>query len=137
MEELGRVLALKQGLSKEFAIHDLREVKDVLGCQVVRDQEEKTNQMSSRPKIDALAEKFGLSGDTRPVEAPTSKSFFPTAQIAESLEGHGAGTPLEPGQRYCELIGSLLYLPNTTRPDSVQAVGVLSKYRATDSFTCA
>jgi hypothetical protein len=40
-----------------------------------------------------------------------------------------SGTPLEPGNRFCELRGSLLYLANTVRPDIAQAVGVLSRYR--------
>ena len=130
-KDLDKVLKFKDTLGKEFAIHDLGEVKDFLGCQVVRDRERRVIQMSSGPKIDALVEKFGLSGETRSVETPMSKSFLPTAQSGSMLEGGGAGTPLEPGNRYCELIGSLLYLANTTRPDISQAVGVLSRYRGT------
>lgn len=128
---LERVVGFKEALGKEFAIHDLGEVKDFLGCQIVRDREKRVIYMSSKSKIDALVEKFGLSGDTRPVEAPMSKSFLHTARTCESEEGPGAGVPLEPGHRYCELIGSLLYLANTTRPDIAQAVGVLSRYRGT------
>jgi transposase InsO family protein len=130
-KDLEKVLAFKDTLGKEFTIHDLGEVKDFLGCQVVRDRNRRVIQMSSGPKIDALVEKFGLSGETRSVESPMSKSFLPTAKSGDVLEGGGAGTPLEPGNRYCELIGSLLYLANTTRPDISQAVGVLSRYRGT------
>lgn len=130
-KDLEKVLAFKKKIAQEFAIHDLGEVMDFLGCRIVRDREKKVMYMSSVGKIDALVEKFGLSGDTRPVETPMSKSFLPTAQPGESGEGVGAGVPLEPGHRYCELIGSLLYLANTTRPDIAQAVGVLSRYRGT------
>ena len=41
----------------------------------------------------------------------------------------GSCTVLPEGNRYPELIGSLQYLSNTTRPDISQAVGVLSRYR--------
>ncbi len=130
-KQLERVLAFKETLGKEFDLHDLGEVKDFLGCQVVRDREKRVIRMSSGPKIDALVEKFGLDGETRSVESPMSKSFLPTAQSGDPHSGGGAGVPLEPGNRYCELIGSLLYLANTTRPDISQAVGVLSRYRGT------
>jgi hypothetical protein len=130
-KNLEKVLAFKKEIAQEFAIHDLGEVMDFLGCRILRDRERRLIYMSSVGKIDALVEKFGLSGDTRPVETPMSKSFLPTARTGDSGEGVGAGVPLEPGHRYCELIGSLLYLANTTRPDIAQAVGVLSRYRGT------
>jgi hypothetical protein len=60
------------------------------------------------------------------------KDFCPTLLplSGERKDALGAGVALEPGNRYCELIGSLLYIANTTRPDIAQAVGVLSRYRS-------
>jgi hypothetical protein len=60
-----------------------------------------------------------------------SKDFMQTKFAVNNCEGEnmGAGTPLAPGHRYCELLGSLLYIANTTRPDISHAVGVLSRYR--------
>jgi hypothetical protein len=122
----------KELLKKDFTIHDLGEVHDFLGCQVLRNRVESTISMSCTPKIDALVEKFGVVEDGRVVETPMSKDFVASSR-PESPDGmsHGAGTPLPPGHRYCELIGSLLYIANTTRPDISQAVGVLSRYRMT------
>jgi hypothetical protein len=130
-KELSRVLAFKDAIASEFAIHDLGEVKDFLGCQVVRDRPNRRLYMSSTMKIDALVESFDLEGETRKVETPMSKSFAPTAQSVQQNVAEGVGNALEPGHRYCELVGSLLYLANTTRPDIAQAVGVLSRYRGT------
>jgi hypothetical protein len=89
--------------------------------------------ISCIPKIDALLEKFSVSEGGRVVDTPMQKDFCPTqmSSVEEGREALGAGTPLAPGNRYCELIGSLLYIANTTRPDIAQAVGVLSRYRCT------
>lgn len=105
------MLAFEEVIAHEFAIYDLGEVMDFLGCLIVRDREKRVIYMSSVGKIDVLIEKFGLSGDTRPVETPMSNSFLPTSHTGEPGEGMGAGIPLV--HRYCELIGSLLFLANT------------------------
>ena len=128
--EMNLVEWFKQLLRDRFNIHDLGEVKDFLGCQVRRNRENHQLSISCIPKIDALVEKFGVSSG-RVVDTPMQKDFCPTQlpSIGEGREAVGAGSPLEPGHRYCELVGSLLYIANTTRPDVAQSVGVLSRYR--------
>ena len=128
-KSLEKVTDFKRAISSEFSIHDLGEVKDFLGYQIVRDREQRVMYMSSGLKIDALVEKFGLDGDTRAVETPMQRCFVPTREPFDPETKGGSGTPLGPENRYGELIGSLLYLANTTRPDIAQAVGVLARYR--------
>jgi hypothetical protein len=132
-KDLNRVDWFKQLLRAKFNIHDLGEVKDFLGCQVLRNRGNRQLSISCIPKIDALLEKFSVSEGGRVVDTPMQKDFCPTqmSSVEEGREALGAGTPLAPGNRYCELIGSLLYIANTTRPDIAQAVGVLSRYRCT------
>jgi hypothetical protein len=122
---------VKKELLTSFKIHDLGEVKDFLGCQIQRDRENRCLSISCVPKIDGLCEKFGVSAESRTVDTPMSKDFVTTGmpQITVGETSFGSGTPLPPGHRYCELVGSLLYIANTTRPDIAQAVGVLSRYR--------
>jgi hypothetical protein len=93
---LPRVLGFKEAIGKEFSIHDLGEVKDFLGCQIVRDRERKLMWMSSGLKIDALVDSFGLSGDTRAYDTPMSKSFVHTSHSTQSNPIDGAGVALEP-----------------------------------------
>jgi hypothetical protein len=57
-------------------------------------------------------------------------SFVITQQAVVDGEKGGSGKPLEAGNRYNELIGSLMYLSSTTRPDITLAVGLLSRFRA-------
>ena len=56
MSEVDRVKGL---LKKEFTFHDLGEVKDFLGCQVMRDREKGLISLSCIPKIDGLVEILG------------------------------------------------------------------------------
>jgi transposase InsO family protein len=130
-KDLSLVEWFKELLKSKFTIHDLGEVKDFLGCQVRRNRQDRQVSISCIPKIEALLEKFGVSDGGRVVDTPMHKGFVPTQMpyVEDERDGSGAGVPLDPGHRYCELIGSLLYIANTTRPDIAQAVGVLSRYR--------
>jgi hypothetical protein len=125
------IVWVKRELLASFKIHDLGEVKDFLGCQIQRDRENLCLSLSCVPKIGALCEKFGVNAESPSVDTPMSKDFVVYAQPQVSVgdTSLGCGTPLPPGHRYCELIGSLLYIANTTRPDIAQAVGVLSRNR--------
>jgi hypothetical protein len=72
MSEIDRVKGL---LKADFTIHDLGEVKDFLGCQVVRDREKGLISLSCIPNIDSLVEKFGLDLESVGPDTPMTKDF--------------------------------------------------------------
>ena len=122
----------KEELKASFSVHDLGEVRDFLGCQIRRDRPNHLLYMSCSPKIEALAEKFGVTTEGgRVIDTPMHKEFCHTREpfVVQPEEVVGSGTVLPDGHRYSELVGSLLYIANTTRPDMAHAVGVLSRYR--------
>jgi transposase InsO family protein len=133
-----RVMQFKEQLSQIFEIHDLGEIKDFLGASIVRDRENKVLYMRNTAKIDEYVERFGLGGETRPVKVPLSPSFVVTrephtevpATEFEPKRVFGSGVPLEAGNPYGELVGCLLYIANSTRPDISTACSVLSQFRA-------
>jgi hypothetical protein len=100
----------KELLKSKFTIHDPGEVKDFLGCQVRRNRQDRQVSIRCIPKIEALLEKLSVSNGGRVVDTPMHKGFVPTQMpyVEDERDGSGAGVPLDPGHRYCELIGSVL-----------------------------
>jgi hypothetical protein len=127
-----RVREIKDELKERFKVHDLGEVNNFLGSEVKRDREGGVIVISNAQKIRDLAESFGISESDRGYSTPMCKSFvqteLPQGKVGE--ESVGAGSPLPEGHRYLELVGSLQYLANTTRPDISHAVSLLARYRA-------
>jgi hypothetical protein len=115
-KDLSLVEWFKELLKSKFTIHDLGEVKDFLGCQVRRNRQDRQISISCIPKIESLLEKFGVSDSGRVVDTPMHKGFVPTRMpfSEDERDGSGAGVPLDPGHRYCELIGVVYSQYNTT-----------------------
>lgn len=57
------------------------------------------------------------------------KDFCPTQlpSVEDGKDALGSGAPPEPGHKYCEIMKSLFYVANTTRPYIAHEVGVLSR----------
>ena len=125
------VESVKDDLKKRYKVHDLGEVKNFLGSEVKRDRAARRLSISNALKIKQLADSFEITEESRGYSTPMCKSFVPT-ELCHEEDGEeivGAGTLLPDGNRYAELIGSLQYLANTTRPDVSQAVALLARYR--------
>jgi len=117
-ERLAGVEAIKSGVAAKFEVRDMEEVKDFIGTKVMRDKKTKKLTLSNPGHIMALLQAFGM--DTCTPNKTAMASGVKLSKTGENL--------LPDGNRYAELVGSLLYLSTTTRPDISFAVGVLSRF---------
>ena len=101
-----------------FEARDLGEAKHYLGIKITRDRGSRTIKLSQELMTTELVAKYGLS-DGKVKNVPLSPS------IRLSTE---EGEPIDQGKYpYSQLVGSLLYLAVTTRPDIGFAVGVFGQ----------
>jgi Reverse transcriptase (RNA-dependent DNA polymerase) len=130
-KDLVKVNWVKDRLKEEFSVHDLGEVKDFLGCEIKRNRQEQVMYMTCNKKIEEIGKEFGVADTDKYVSTPMGTGFVLSRMPQQVTEAgpKGSGTPWEAGHRISELLGSLLYLANTYRPDIAQVVGVLSRYR--------
>lgn len=106
---------VKRRISRHFEVRDLGEVKSYLGMQVLWDRNAGTVALSNPRHIADLLKEFNME--------ESKANHTPMAQGTEL----GGGEPLPDGNRYAELVGSLMYLANQTRPDIAYAVGKLAR----------
>ena len=118
--ELGVVQQVKKQVLSKFKGRDLGEVSTFIGIQITRDREAKSIRLSQSKAIAELVEKQGL-GAAKGRATPLHHSQQ-LVKEGEPLEWEGKSNP------YAELIGSLLYLSNCTRPDISHAAGMLARF---------
>ncbi len=86
--------------------------------------------MYNLTKVKELLADFNIE-NPRKVLTPMDPGLVITEKsVPVTDKAGGSGKPLEEDNRYNELIGSLVYLANTTRPDIYLAVGLLSRCRS-------
>ena len=117
---LDGVQAVQNSVSATFDVRDMGEVNDFIGMKIMRDRAAKMLPLSHPGHVIALPETFGMSKST-PIKTPMV-SGAKLAKTGENL--------LPDGNRYAELVGSLICLATATRPDIACAMGVLSRYMA-------
>jgi len=105
-------------ISAAYDVQDLGEVKDFVGVRVVRSRRDRRIELSNPGHTAALLSAHHLI-DANPTKAP----MLPGTPLGRT------GVNLLPDKTpYLELVGSLLYLSTTTRPDIALAVGILARF---------
>lgn len=114
-KDLATVEEVKAIIGKHYKVRDLGRINDYTGMDIVWDDPNKAVTLANSRHTAALLADFGMD-DAKPNATPMAKGTC-----------LGEGMPLENRNRFAELIGSLLYLANQTRPDIAFAAGRLSR----------
>ena len=120
-------MALEGVFESRFKMKKLNQIKQILGMGVHHDKDRNIIYVTQQQYIEESFKqfnKYGISAFRTPMDdrAQYSKSQMPKAGSAEALQVETF--------KYRELIGTLLWISNGTRPDIVFAVNTLAK------FTC-
>ena len=114
----------KEKLCKKFDMEDLGEVTYLLGMAIQRDRQNGILKIDQKLNIHNILERFGMN-NCKPVATPleTGKKFMKTPDDEDPVDT----------QRYQAIIGSLVYLSISTRPDIAEAEGKQSQHMARPS----
>jgi len=116
---------LEAQLTDEFDLRSLGDASHFVGMKVMRNRPLRTLTLSLAAMTRRLIEEYGL-GDCKPKPIPMDTGA-PLHKLAPGDE------PLSADFCYPALVGSLLYLSLTTRPDISYAVGVLTRFTSAPS----
>ena len=118
--------AFVQELSSHFKLRDLGPTTQLLGMEIHRDRPNRTLSLSQSHFITNLILRHGLQ-DAKPVSTPLN----PGSRLSTSMSPQNDAESSEMSQYpYISLVGSLMYLALTTRPDIAYAAGVLARFNS-------
>ena len=100
------ISSLKTALRKEYKLKDMGPIKHCLGWEITRDRQRRILTISQRQYIVDLL-------NTYHVKSTKTKSC-PASNIILTPKGEGEAKLEQP---YMELLGAILYIANSTRPD--------------------
>lgn len=120
---LSNIDKIKALLQQKFKMEDLGNVKDILGIYVEREGNTGNIKISQKRYIQDMLKRFGME-KCNPLSTPLEQNL----NIAEiELEAKNTKST-EIDKPYRELVGSLIYLANATRPDIAFAANLLSRF---------
>lgn len=124
-EDLEEMDLCTQRLCKMYQMRDLGEISVFLGIHIIRDRKQRSLLLNQISYIDKLAQRFDR-GKQHHIRTPFSGGI----DLSQIHDGPPDSTKRA---KFQTLIGSLLYIAVTTRPDVSFVVGLLSRHSANPS----
>jgi hypothetical protein len=128
-QDLKSVEEVKALLASKFAVKDLGEARHFLGMQIEFERESdgtlRSVMLSNEKLVTDILDSFGMTS-CKPKATPLDTSW--------RLQKDD-GDPLPKENRYRELVGGILYLANTVRPDLSYAAGLLARFSNSPTTT--
>jgi hypothetical protein len=121
-----KIDSVVQELSQHFKLRDLGPTTQLLGLEIHRDCPNHCLSICQSQFITNLLQEHGLS-DSKPVSTPLN----PGSHLSTSMCPQNDAEALEMCQYpYISVVGSLMYLAVTTRPDIAYAAGILARFNS-------
>jgi len=121
--DLASQVLVKSQLGEEFEMRDLGESKHFLGMKLTRDRKRRYIKAELTAMTRRLIAEYGMDS-ANSVNTPAD----PHVVLRAAADGEELLDVVR--YPYAALVGSLLYLSLTTRPDIAHAVGMLTRYTA-------
>lgn len=112
------ISGIKKLFSTEFEMKDFQDVKSFLGLNIQRNKQAGTMTIDQRAYIQSVLERFGMDG--------CKPSLVPMEPNLKLMKGSKEQTTDKP---YRELVGCLMYLMVTSRPDICAAVSYFAGFQ--------
>ena len=110
---------VKEELMKKFKMRDLGELRWILGMRVERDKEK--IDISQEAFVNEILERFDMN-ESKPAPTPLPQKIEELTKMSEESKKEYKNI-----KRYQSIIGALLYLSNSTRPDITFSVNFLAR----------
>ena len=124
--DASKIDSIVKELSSHFKLRDLGPTTQLLGIQIVRDRPNHSLSISQSQFITNLLQEHGLQ-DCNPVSTPLD----PGSHLSSSMCPQDAAEASQMHQHpYISVVGSLMYLALTTRPDIAYTAGVLARFNS-------
>jgi len=118
--------SIVKDLSQYFKFHNLSATTQLLGLEIHRDRPDRRLHLSQGQYIANLLQEHGMH-DCKPVSTPLN----PGPHLSTSMSPQNAAEASEMRQvPYISVVGSLMYLAVTTRPDSTYAARVFARFNS-------